>query len=82
MMALRWCDVDFEAKLVRVRHSLVRDEDKEWHLREPKTASGRREIPLPDQTLVALKSWRSRQAEERRCLDTPRREVARRTPAR
>ncbi len=64
IFGLRWPDVDLKTGMVRVRHALVRDKEG-WRLREPKTARGKRSIPLPPQTVEALQDWKRAQAEER-----------------
>jgi integrase len=64
VLGLKWSDVDLEAGTLTVNRSLV-------HTRrgpaehEPKTAKGRRTVPIPGEALKALKAWRIRQAEER-----------------
>src|SRR5205823_4694024 len=45
--ALRWTDVDLEARAVAVRHTITRIGNKGFAFTEPKTASSRRTIPLP-----------------------------------
>lgn len=69
MLALRWQDVDLEQGVIRVTRSASRvrtpDGGTTVVVQEPKTASGRRSIPLPPPVLSALQHWRVQQAEER-----------------
>jgi len=64
VMGLQWKDVDLRKNLIKVRHSLVRTKEG-WNLRPPKTARGRRSVPIPPQTATALGQWKRRQAEDR-----------------
>jgi integrase len=69
-LALRWSDVDLDAGRLSVRRTLgaVRDVDSGAHVpifTEPKTAKGRRSVPLPAQTVAVLRAWRKTQAQER-----------------
>ena len=64
-LGLRWCDVDLDAGVVRVRQTVERV-DGEFVFSEPKTDKSRREIAgLPPIVLNALDSWRKRQHKER-----------------
>jgi integrase len=68
LMALRWADIDLEAKSLHVRHNVayMPIEGKFGFLEgEPKTASGKRTIALPSIALEALHRHRARQLEER-----------------
>jgi integrase len=49
LIGLRWTDVDFESRLVRVRQSVVRSREK-----KPKTSAGRRDVEMSDAALEAL----------------------------
>lgn len=42
-LALRWCDIDFDNDIVHVRHNLAAN----CVLTSPKTASGKRDLPMP-----------------------------------
>ena len=64
LLALRWDDVDFEAKRLHVRHTLARVEG-ELTLLEPKTKRSRRTVALPDVVAAALRAHRTRQRMER-----------------
>lgn len=63
-LGLRWEEVDLEAGVVRVRHSLQRI-DGGLRLVEPKSARSRRTIVLPDVARDALRVHRLRQTEQR-----------------
>jgi integrase len=75
VLGLRWRDTDLDAGRVAVRQTLaaVRDVDADpgkpgRHLvvfGEPKTAKGRRTVPLPPQTVAVLRAHRKAQAAER-----------------
>ena len=58
VLALRWGDVDLEAGLLHVRRTWVSD-GKRAVLSQPKTASGRRAVPIPHATLARLREYRA-----------------------
>lgn len=62
---LKWSDVNFEAGTVTIQRNLVRLDGARWQFGEPKTAKGRRTIPLPAGLLKRLADHRRRQAEAR-----------------
>jgi len=64
ILALRWDDVDLEARALRVRRSLARFDGK-LRFKEPKTAASRRTIDLPEATVKALREHHKRQKEDR-----------------
>lgn len=53
LLALRWRDVDWEAKRIRVRRSYVRG-----HWDTPKSRSGERSVPLATRVAVELRRHR------------------------
>lgn len=66
LLGLAWSDVDLDAGTVTVRQVLVDDDDGMPVVRpEPKTKSSRRTIPLPPETVEALRSHSPRQKAER-----------------
>jgi integrase len=75
VLGLRWRDTDLDAGRVAVRQTLaaVRDVDADpgdpgrrlLLFGEPKTAKGRRTVPLPAQTVAALRAHRKTQAADR-----------------
>jgi integrase len=67
LLGLRWQDVDVARSRLHVRQALV-EIGSALRFHEPKTASGRRVIPLPPECVVALKAHRARQNERRLML--------------
>ena len=63
-LGLRWQDIDFEKRTLRVYQSLARI-NKKLVLSEPKTKSSRRILDLPTTLAVRLKEHRTRQLEDR-----------------
>ena len=63
-LGLRWQDVDFDARTLRVCQALARV-GREIVISEPKTASSRRILPLPETLAVSLRERRKQQLEER-----------------
>lgn len=64
LLGLRWADVDLDAARLHVRAIMQRTREG-IGLREPKTASSRRQIALTGMAIAALRRHRTRQAEER-----------------
>lgn len=73
LLALRWKNVNLKESIIRITESLKRvrnfDNNSEAKtmliFQEPKTESGKRIIPLPDNVLTELKEHRKRQFEEK-----------------
>jgi integrase len=70
VLGLRWSDVDLDQGRVTVRQTMtaIRDVDTGRHVivtGEPKTAKSRRSVPLPAQTVAALRAHRKVQAQQR-----------------
>lgn len=65
MLALRWDDLDERAGTIRIDESVSELGGGEYEWNEPKTASGRRVIPLSEQALSALCGHRKRALERR-----------------
>ena len=63
-LGLRWQDLDFDNRTLRVNKALQRVNGK-VQLVEPKTNRSRRTLPLPDSAVQSLCSHRVRQMEER-----------------
>jgi integrase len=61
---LRWSDVDFAANVIQVRVQRTTEGYKVVE-REPKTAAGRRRVPVDPGVMEALRAWSVRQKEER-----------------
>lgn len=64
-LGLLWHDVDLDQGRLHIRRSLTRRGVEGWKLVEPKTASARRVVVLPEVATVTLRAHRRRQAEER-----------------
>ncbi len=64
-LGLKWNDLDYGAGVLTVQRSLSRLKGGTWELTEPKTAQGRRRLPLPVETLAVLRAYQARQAHER-----------------
>jgi integrase len=62
LLGLRWQDVDLDAGIVAVRHTLQRQTGE---LVPPKTERGRRTLQLAGFAVAALREQRRRQLEER-----------------
>jgi integrase len=70
VLGLRWSDLDLDGGRLAVRQTLTapRNPDTGQHVPtfgEPKTRRGKRSVPLPGQTVVALRGHRKAQAAER-----------------
>jgi len=63
-LAIRWSDVDLKAGAVRVTGTLARVDGQLTRL-DPKTAHGRRVVPLVPEAVEALREARLQQARER-----------------
>lgn len=68
LLGMEWEDIDWEAGTVFVRRTLVGTKGSVPAFAEPKTARGRRVIPLPEEAVTALRAHRARQNAERLAL--------------
>jgi integrase len=57
-LALRWEDIDFEHRLLRVRHTLEQVNRRPWRLKPPKSERSQRLVPLLKPALAALQGQR------------------------
>lgn len=64
LRALRWQDIDLDRAEMRVVASLYQ-RGHVWRIEETKTAKSNRSIPMDEDTVEALRSWRQRQRLER-----------------
>lgn len=64
VLGLHWRDISLDAARLAVRHALVLVDGRPA-LFEPKTAKGRRSVPLPPETVAALRAHRTAQLQER-----------------
>ena len=55
ILGLHWADIDFKLGIVKVRRTLNLVNGR-FYEEPPKTAAGRRNIPIPDETLAELKT--------------------------
>ncbi len=63
--ALRWSDIDYEDRSLTIGRTLRHYAYDRFEFAETKTKAGRRRVPLPRQTLDALRAHRLIQKEER-----------------
>lgn len=67
--ALKWAQVDLDAKLVQVGATLSRagvdKATKGWKLTKPKTKRSERKVPVSDTTISELRRWKKQQVVER-----------------
>jgi len=57
VIALKWKDINFEHKKVRICRARVQDEYREWIEKPPKTFSGKRTINAPQELLDILEPF-------------------------
>jgi len=69
-LGLRWANVDLDAERVSIRQTLAYVGTKAT-FSEPKTRKSRRLIDLAPETVIALRSHRVRQAQERLNVGPP-----------
>jgi integrase len=67
LLALRWANVDLDAKVIRVREALEETESA-IRVKPPKTRKGLRDVTLPDLVVDTLRKHRQRQLEQRLAL--------------
>lgn len=60
LCALQWKDIDFREKVIKVSKSTYWTNDHVPHLKEPKTASGVREVPMMDSLADILRPLKTR----------------------
>lgn len=53
LLGLRWKDIDFDARLIRIRQQVIQL-DNDILITTPKSETSRREIPVPDDVLFIL----------------------------
>jgi integrase len=68
VLALRWSNVEFDAREIRVREALEETKQHGIRFKAPKTRAGRRDISLPDIVLTTLRDYRRQQLEQRLAL--------------
>ena len=71
-LALRWSDVDLDSGVIRIERSITRDARKKWVIGPPKTAQGRRRLPVAAELVAELRAHKIRQdASKAVVLDWP-----------
>lgn len=65
LLALKWSDFDADKKTLRVNRNIVFRRHGDWYLKAPKTVKSKRELPLTDNLVEALKSERRDQLAKR-----------------
>jgi len=65
ILALRWPNIDLEAGVIAVRHTLEESKAKGLIFKAPKTRAGRRDVGLPDIVVETLRGHRRQQLEFR-----------------
>jgi integrase len=68
LLGLTWNDVDLDAGVVHVRRILVKVKERRPTYGEPKTKRSRRQVPLTEDAVAALRAHKARQAEEKLAL--------------
>ncbi len=66
LCGLRWKDVDLQTGVIHIRNVIGRDGGKTYE-KEPKTGGSRRDIPIPQELVNALKDRRTEMMEE--CME-------------
>lgn len=65
--ALRWEDIDFESKIIHIRHTISRVKNNgsdassktKLVIDDPKTQASKRDVPIHSKLLAILKSWKN-----------------------
>ena len=60
LAGLRWGDIDWQSNTIHVRRALYWTTDKQPHVKEPKTMTGVRDVPLLDNLAALLEPLRGR----------------------
>ena len=64
VFALTWEDVDFENRIIHIRHSVYdkpKDDKGRWYIGSTKTISGTRDVYISSTLLIALKNYKAKQ---------------------
>jgi integrase len=59
IFALKWDDIDFKTKEMRIDESFAREEAMQYGLKEPKSDNGYRKVPCSDEILEKLKDYKA-----------------------
>jgi integrase len=68
LLALRWCDIDFDLCQLSISRTLHQLYNREIIIREPKTAKGRRLIALTPSTVAVIREHKEAQTKLRQSL--------------
>lgn len=61
MIGLKWEDIDFDKKIIRIRRTMeYRYSVGEWRIGDPKSKSGIRDIPLTEEAIRILKNQKEK----------------------
>ena len=66
-LALRWCDIDFENRIIHIENTLTDVAGKHW-LQPPKTANSKRYIGMSDVLADILSEHKQKQTEKKSAL--------------
>ena len=68
IFALKWDDIDFKTKEIRVDEAFAREEAKQYGFKSPKSENGYRKVPCSDEILEKLKDYKNDPYKSRRGL--------------
>jgi integrase len=68
LLGLKWSDIDFGKKSIRIQRSLSHIPNKGYLLSTPKTKKSKRQVPIPDSLVKELKAHKERQETQRKRL--------------
>ncbi|WP_370014643.1 tyrosine-type recombinase/integrase [Peribacillus sp. B2I2] len=68
LLGLKWSDIDFEKKVIRIQRSLSHIPNKGYQLSTLKTKKSKRQVPIQDFLIKALKALKERQETQRKRL--------------
>lgn len=68
LLGLKWSDIDFGKKSIRIQRSLSHIPNKGYRLSTPKTKKSKRQVPIPDFLVKELKAHKERQETQRKRL--------------
>lgn len=62
LLALNWSDINYKDHTINISKNLVVDEKVKEKIQPPKTAAGKREVVIDNNTLAILRHWQAIQA--------------------
>jgi integrase len=60
-LALQWRDIDLDAGVIRIERTITRTEKAKWVVGPPKSAQGRRRLPVAAELIAELRAHKARQ---------------------